>query len=87
MERNFKWQDVLFVAVRAALLAALTLVGDHLAGHQPSAVIARVLGLPGPAARHLAEGLEGSLSKSFRPVLFVPENLSASVKRSARHLG
>ena len=87
MERKLKWQDVLLVALRAALLAALTLVGDHLAGHQPSAVIARVLGLPAPAARHLAEGLEGSLSKSYRPVLFVPENLSASVKRSPRHLG
>jgi len=79
MERNFKWQDVALVALRAALLAVLTLLGDRLAGGVPSALIVRALAVPVPAAHHLAR--DGSLSKSSSLVPFVPANLSLSGRK------
>ena len=79
MERNIKWQDVALVALRAALLAVLTLLGDRLAGGVPSALIVRALAVPVPAAHRLAR--DGSLSKSFSLGPFVPANLSLSGRR------
>ena len=76
MERNVKWQDVLLVALRAALLAVLTLLGDQLAGGRPSDLIGAVL-LP-DAAR---PALLGSSWKSSSLELFVPASLSLSGKR------
>ena len=52
MERNITWQHAALVALRAALLAVLTLLGDRLAGGVPSDLIVRAL--PVPAAHLLA---------------------------------
>lgn len=79
MEREIKWQDVALVALRAALLAVLTLLGDRLAGGLPSDLIVRALAVPVPAAQRLAR--DGSLLKSSSLVPFVPANLSLSGKR------
>ena len=54
MERKFTWQHVALVALRAALLAVLTLLGDRLAGGVPSDLIVRALAVPVPAAHRLA---------------------------------
>ena len=79
MQRNIKWQDVVLVALRAALLAVLTLLGDRLAGGVPSDLLVRALAVPVPAVHHLVR--DGSLSKSFSLEPFVPVNLSLSGKR------
>ena len=79
MERNFKWQDVALAALRAALLAVLTLLGDRLAGGVPSDLIVRALAVPVPAVDRLAR--DGSLSKSSSLVPFVPANLSLSGRK------
>ena len=84
MERNFKWQDVALVALRAALLAVLTLLGDRLAGGAPSALIVRALAVPVPAAQHLVKDGSSLRSSSLGP--FVPANLSLSGKRLHPHL-
>ena len=83
MGRSFKWQDVALAALRAALLAVLTLLGDRLAGQVPSEVIVRGLLAVAPVARHLAA--ESSLSKSSSLVPFVPANLSLSGRRWHPH--
>lgn len=85
MERNFKWQDVVLVALRAALLAVLTLLGDRLAGGLPSDLLVRALAVPVPAAQHLAR--EGSSLKSSSLAPFVPASLSLSGKRLHPRLG
>ena len=79
MERNFKWQDVALVALRAALLAVLTLLGDRLAGGVPSALIVRALAVPVPAAHRLAQDGWSSKSSSLGP--FVPVKLSLSGRK------
>ncbi len=84
MERKFKWQDVALVALRAALLAVLTLLGDRLAGGLPSDLIVRALAVPVPAAQHLVK--DGWSLKSSSLVPFVPANLSLSGKRLHPHL-
>ena len=50
MERNITWQHVALVALRAALLAVLTLLGDRLAGGVPSDLIVRALAVAVPAS-------------------------------------
>jgi len=85
MERENKWQDVALVALRAALLAVLTLLGDRLAGGLPSELIVRALAVPVPAAQHLVR--DASSSKSFSLVPFVPASLSLSGRRLHPHLG
>jgi len=84
MERNIKWQDVALVALRAALLAVLTLLGDRLAGGLPSETIVRALAVPVPAVQRLARDASSSKSSSLEP--FVPANLSLSGKRWLPHL-
>ena len=79
MERKFTWQHVALVALRAALLAVLTLLGDRLAGGVPSDLIVRALAVPVPAAQRLAR--DGSSSKSSSLVPFVPANLSLSGRK------
>ena len=74
MERKVTWQHVALVALRAALLAVLTLLGDRLAGGVPSDLIVRALAVPVPAAHRLAR--DGSSSKSSNLGPFVPANLS-----------
>jgi len=85
MEREIKWQDVALVALRAALLAVLTLLGDRLAGGLPSDLIVRAFAVPVPAVQHLAR--DASLSKSSSLAPFVPASLSLSGKRLHPHLG
>ena len=85
MERKVSWQHVALVALRAALLAVLTLLGDRLAGGVPSELIVRALAVPVPAAQRL--GLAGSSSKSSSLVPFVPGSLSLSGRRLHLHLG
>ena len=53
MERKLTWQHVALVALRAALLAVLTLLGDRLAGGVPSDLIVRALAVPVPAVERL----------------------------------
>ena len=84
MERKVSWQDVALVALRAALLAVLTLLGDRLAGGAPSALIVRALAVPVPAAQHLVK--DGSSLKWSSLERFVPANLSLSGKRWHPHL-
>ena len=84
MERKVSWQDVALVALRAALLAVLTLLGDRLAGGAPSDLLVRALAVPVPAAQHLAR--DGLSLKSSSLVPFVPVNLSLSGKRWHPHL-
>lgn len=84
MERKVSWQDVALVALRAALLAVLTLLGDRLAGGLPSDLIVRALAVPVPGAQHLVR--DGSSLKSSSLVPFVPVNLSLSGKRWHPHL-
>lgn len=84
MERKVSWQDVALVALRAALLAVLTLLGDRLAGGVPSDLLVRALAVPVPAAQHLVR--DGSLLKSSSLEPFVPVNLSLSGKRWHPHL-
>lgn len=67
------------MALRAALLAVLTLLGDRLAGGVPSALIVRALAVPVPAAHQLARDGLSSKSSSLGP--FVPVNLSLSGRR------
>ena len=74
MKRKGQWQDVALVALRAALLAVLTLLGDRLAGGVPSDLIVRALAVPVPAVDRLAR--DGSSLKSSSLVPFVPANLS-----------
>jgi len=85
MERKIKWQDVALVALRAALLAVLTLLGDRLAGGLPSELIVRALAVPVPAAQHLVRDASSSKSSSLVP--FVPASLSLSGRRLHPHLG
>lgn len=85
MERKVSWQDVALVALRAALLAVLTLLGDRLAGGLPSDLLVRALAVPVPAAQRLAR--DGSSSKSSSLVPFVPVNLSLSGRRLHPRLG
>ena len=85
MERKVSWQDVALVALRAALLAVLTLLGDRLAGGVPSELIVRALALPVPAAQRL--GLAGLSSKSSSLVPFVPVSLSLSGRKLHPRLG
>jgi len=85
MEREIKWQDVALVALRAALLAVLTLLGDRLAGGRPSDLIVRVLAVPVHAAQHLVRDASSSRSSSLVP--FAPASLSLSGKRLHPHLG
>ena len=84
MERNVTWQHVALVALRAALLAVLTLLGDRLAGGRPSELIVRVLALPVPVVRGLAA--DGLSSKLSSPVQFAPVNLSLLVRRWPQRL-
>lgn len=84
MEREIKWQHVALVALRAALLAVLTLLGDRLAGGLPSDLIVRVLAVPVPAAQHLVRDASSSKSSSLVP--FVPASLSLSGRRWHPHL-
>ena len=84
MERKVSWQDVALVALRAALLAVLTLLGDRLAGGVPSDLLVRALAVPVPGAQHLVR--DGSSLKSSSLVPFVPVNLSLSGKRWHPHL-
>ena len=79
MERKFTWQHVALVALRAALLAVLTLLGDRLAGGVPSDLIVRALAVPVPAVDRLAR--DGWSSKSSSLVPFVPANLSLSGRK------
>ena len=79
MERNVTWQHVALAALRAALLAVLTLLGDRLAGGVPSDLIVRALAVPVPAVDRLAR--DGSSSKSSSLVPFVPANLSLSGRK------
>ena len=79
MERNVTWQHVALVALRAALLAVLTLLGDRLAGGVPSDLIVRALAVPVPAAHRLAR--DGSSLKSSSLGPFVPANLSLSGRK------
>ena len=83
MERKVSWQDVALVALRAALLAVLTLLGDRLAGGVPSDLLVRALAVPVPGAQHLVR--DGSSLKSSSLVPFVPVNLSLSGKRWHPH--
>lgn len=85
MERNFKWQDVALVALRAALLAVLTLLGDRLAGGLPSDLLVRALAVPVPAAQYLARDASSLRSSSLVP--FVPASLSLSGRRLHPRLG
>ena len=84
MERKVSWQDVALVALRAALLAVLTLLGDRMAGGVPSDLLVRALAVPVPVAQHLVR--DGSSLKSSSLVPFVPANLSLSGKRWHPHL-
>ena len=84
MERKVSWQDVALVALRAALLAVLTLLGDRLAGGVPSDLLVRALAVPVRGAQHLVR--DGSSLKSSSLVPFVPVNLSLSGKRWHPHL-
>ena len=79
MERNITWQHVALVALRAALLAVLTLLGDRLAGGLPNDLLVRALAVPVPAVQHLVR--DGSSSKSSSLGLFVPANLSLSGRK------
>ena len=79
MERKVSWQDVALVALRAALLAVLTLLGDRLAGGVPSDLLVRALAVPVPGAQHLVRDGSSLKSSSLEP--FVPVNLSLSRKR------
>ena len=83
MEGNVSWQHVALVALRAALLAVLTLLGDRLAGGVPSELIARALAVPVPAGQRLGQADSSSKSSSLVP--FVPVNLSALGKRLHPH--
>jgi len=85
MERKVSWQDVALVALRAALLAVLTLLGDRLAGGVPSDLLVRALAVPVPAAQHLVR--DGSSLKSSSLAPFVPASLSLSGRRLHPHLG
>ena len=84
MERNVTWQHVALVALRAALLAVLTLLGDRLAGGVPSELIVRALALPVPAVRQLAA--DGLSSKLSSPVQFAPVSLSLLVRKWPQRL-
>lgn len=84
MERNVSWQHVALVALRAALLAVLTLLGDRLAAGRPSELIVRALALPVPAVRHLAA--DGLSSKLSSPVQFAPVSLSLLVRKWPQRL-
>ena len=85
MERKVKWQDVALVALRAALLAVLTLLGDRLAGGLPSDLLVRALAAPIPAGQSFVR--DGWSSKSSSLVPFVPANLSLSGRKLHPHLG
>ena len=84
MERNVTWQHVALVALRAALLAVLTLLGDRLAGGRPSELIVRALALPVPAVRRLAA--DDLSSKLSSPAQFAPVNLSLLVRKWPQRL-
>ena len=83
MERNFKWQDVALAALRAALLAVLTLLGDRLAGQAPSEAIVR--GLAAVAGAQ-PRAVDVWLSKSSSPVQFAPVSLSLLVRKWPQRL-
>ena len=83
MERNFKWQDVALAALRAALLAVLTLLADQLAGQAPSEAIVRGLAAVAGAQPH---AVDAWLSKSSSLVPFVPVSLSLSGRKLHPHL-
>ena len=85
MKRVIKWQDVALVALRAALLAVLTLLGDRLAGGRPSELLVRALAVPVPVVQHLVR--DGSSLKSSNLVPFVPASLSLSGRRLHPRLG
>ena len=85
MKRVIKWQDVALVALRAALLAVLTLLGDRLAGGRPSDLLVRALAVPVPAAQRLVRDDWSSKSSSLVP--FVPASLSLSGRRLHPRLG
>ena len=85
MKRVIKWQDVVLVALRAALLAVLTLLGDRLAGGLPSDLLVRALAVPVPAVQHLVRDDWSSKSSSLVP--FVPVSLSLSGRRLHPRLG
>ena len=84
MERNFKWQDVALAALRAALLAVLTLLVDQLAEQAPSEAIVRGLAAVGGVQPH---AVDAWLSKSSSLEPFVPANLSLSGRRLHPRLG
>ena len=84
MERNVTWQHVALVALRAALLAVLTLLGDRLAGGRPSELIVRALALPVSAVRGLAADV--SSSKLSSQVQFAPVSLSLLVRKWPQRL-
>ena len=83
MERKVTWQDVALVALRAALLAVLTLLGDRLAGGVPSDLLVRALAVPVPAAQLLVKDVSSLKLSSLEP--FAPVNLSLSGKRWHLH--
>ena len=83
MERKVSWQDGVLAALRAALLAVLTLLGDRPAGGVPSDLLVRALAVPVPGAQHLVRGGSSLKSSSLEP--FVPVNLSLSGKRWHLH--
>ena len=79
MKGKFPWQDVLLVALRAALAAVAALLGDHMAGGELTRLAlapARLVGVPValPADR------DASLSKSYNSSLYVPGKWSTSAR-------
>ena len=79
MKGKFPWQDVLLVALRAALVAVAALLADHMAGGELTRlalVPARLVGVPValPADRDV------SSSKSYNSSLYVPGKWSISAR-------
>ena len=83
MERNFKWQDVAPAALRAALIAVLTLLVDQLAEQAPSEAIVRGLAAVAGAQPH---AVDAWLSKSSSLVPSVPATLSLLVRKLPQRL-
>lgn len=84
MKGLIKWQDVLLVALRAALIAVAALLADHTAGGAPTRLVldaARLVGLP---VAHPADRA-ASLSKSYSSSLYVPAISSAWVRSQREH--
>ena len=75
MKGKVLWQDVLLVALRAALVAVATLLADHMADGELTRLAlapARLVGVPValPADRDV------SSSKSYNSSLYVPDKWS-----------